>query len=82
MTFTATIIKSTFKDYKPLPDTTENISADSQDELFAMFFREYDNAYKYCYDISYCFSDQEMREQYHVWFKDIRNYANNGGDMW
>lgn len=83
MTFTTTITKHSYdRYYKPLPDITQTISGDTQEELFAMFFREYDNAYKYCNSTSYSFTEQEVRKQYHVWFSDIRNYANNGGDMW
>jgi hypothetical protein len=65
----------------PLPDQHETIQAADKDSLFALFFREYGNRYKYT-SISYVFADPSMCQEYHVWLSDVRNYANNGGDMW
>lgn len=67
--------------FKSLPDVTETIEAEDKDKLFALFFREYDNCYKYCNHVSYFFTDPELKAGYRVWFSDVNNYANNGGDM-
>jgi len=79
-----TITKRSYNSFtfKPLPDQHETIQAVDKDSLFALFFREYDNRYKYCNSVSYTLDDQAMGEEYRVWFSDIRNYADNGGDMW
>ena len=80
----ATIVKRGYEpfSFKPLPDKRETIEAPDRDSLYALFFREYDNRYKYCNSVSYTLDDAEMRQGYQVWFSDIRNYADNGGDMW
>jgi hypothetical protein len=80
----ATIVKRSYEPFyfKPLPDERETIQAADRDSLFALFFREYANRYKYCNSVSYALDDAEMREGYRVWFSDVRNYADNGGDMW
>jgi len=65
----------------PLPDQDETIQADDKDSLFALFFRKYDNAYKYCNSVSYALACPSMRQGYLVWLSDINNYADNGGDM-
>ena len=80
----ATIVKHGYDrhTYRPLPDRYETIQAADMDSLFALFFREYHNAYKYCSDVSYSLADASMGQEYKVWFSDIRNYADNGGDMW
>ena len=65
-----------------LPFSYTILEAEDDNELFALFFREYDNRYKYCNSIQYSFTEQDMRKQYHEWFCDVKNYANNGGDMW
>lgn len=80
----ATITKKNYNSitFKPLPDQHETIQAADKDSLFALFFREYHNRYKYCNSVSYVFADPSMRQEYRVWFSDVLNYANNGGDMW
>ncbi len=80
----AAIIKSSHDQFsfRPLPDRHETIDADDKDSLFALFFRKYDNAYKYCNSVSYKLADPALREGYLAWFSDVRNYADNGGDMW
>jgi hypothetical protein len=79
----ATIIKSGYEPFyfKPLPDQRETIQADDKASLFALFFREYANRYKYCNSISYKLFDPSLREEYAEWLSDINNYADNGGDM-
>jgi hypothetical protein len=67
---------------KKLPDQHETIEAADNDRLFGLFFREYDNRYKYCNHTNYVLADPSMREGYREWFSDIGNYADNGGDMW
>jgi hypothetical protein len=80
----ATIIKSSYEpfSFKRLSDQQETIQADDKDSLFALFFRKYDNAYKYCNSVSYALACPSLRQGYLAWFKDVRNYADNGGDMW
>ena len=79
-----TIIKSSYDQFsfKPLPDQRETIQADDNANLFALFFREYDNRYKYCNSIRYTLDDLALSEGYTAWRSDINNYADNGGDMW
>ena len=85
----ATIIERSYPNYNkpPYEMNTVNrkeltIEAESEDELLALFFREYDNRYKYVNSIGYSFKEEVMQEKYKTWFSDVRNYANNGGDMW
>jgi hypothetical protein len=80
----ATVIKKSYDSltFKPLPDQYATIQAADKDSLLALFFREYDNRYKYCNSVRYVLADPSMRQEYRVWFSDIRNYADNGGDMW
>jgi hypothetical protein len=80
----ATIVKSSYAlgSFRPLPDQSEIIKADDKASLFALFFREYANRYKYCNSVSYRLFDPSLREEYAEWLSDIRNYADNGGDMW
>ena len=79
----ATIIKSGYEPFyfKPLPDQRETIQADDRASLFALFFREYANRYKYLNSVSYKFDAASLREEYAEWLSDINNYADNGGDM-
>ena len=51
------------------------IMADTKEDLFALFFREYDNRYKYCNDIFYQLSNQQLRSEYCLWISDISNYT-------
>lgn len=80
---TATIVKSSYEPFyfRPLPDQSEIIKADDKDSLFALFFREYDNRYKYCNSVHYKLFDPSLREEYKDWCSDINNYADNGGDI-
>jgi len=52
------------------------------DNLYALFFREYRNRYKYCNNTNYVLADPSMEQGYREWLSDVHNYANNGGDMW
>jgi hypothetical protein len=80
----ATIVKRSYEPFyfKPVPEERQTIQAEDRDALFALFFREYHNRYKYCNSISYTLDDPAMHQGYQAWFSDIRNYADNGGDMW
>lgn len=83
MSFAVTITKHTYDaSYNRLPDTTETISGDTMNDVLATFFREYDNRYKYCNSISHSFKDKIVQDLYRNWIKDVKNYADNGGDMW
>lgn len=62
-------------------NTLLDISASTKAELFQLFFREYDNRYKYCNDLHYWFASPELQREYKAWRSNISNYANNGGDM-
>ena len=58
------------------------IEAVDEDSLLALYFREYQNRYKYCNNVSHDLEDVALQEKYKVWISDVRNYAANGGDMW
>ena len=62
--------------------TDEKIEAATKDEMFALFFKDYDNRFKYCNDINYRFQDGGLSDEYNVWRSDVSNYAKAGGDMW
>lgn len=67
---------------KELPPVVTEIEADSKDSLFGLFFRDYDNRYKFCNGIHFTFEDSALWQEYREWGKDSNNYAKNGGDMW
>jgi hypothetical protein len=67
---------------KSEPDVRSEISASTEHELFGLFFREYDNRYKYCNGLSYHFEDTKLTDRYRIWHANVDNYASNGGDMW
>jgi hypothetical protein len=58
------------------------IEAVDANGLYAKAFREYFNALKYCNSVHIQFKDSSHYEPYDVWWKDLDNYASNGGDMW
>lgn len=62
--------------------TPHTITKETEDECFAVFFREYDNRSKYLNGVGFKFLNPEQRDRYTTWFSDPKNYANNGGDMW
>ena len=78
------IIKRSYEpfSFEPLPDQHETIEADDMDNLYALFFREYRNRYKYCNNTNYVLADPSMEQGYREWLSDVHNYANNGGDIW
>ena len=78
------IIKRSYEpfSFKPLPDQRETLEAVDNGSLFALFFREYRNRYKYCHNTNYVLADPSMEQGYREWLSDVHNYANNGGDMW
>ena len=59
-----------------------DIEANTEDELFAVFFREYENRHKYINHLSFRLADKQLAARYNTWISDVNNYANNGGDMW
>lgn len=67
---------------KELPPVVTEIEADSKDSLFGLFFRNYDNRYRFCNGIHFTFEDSDLWQEYREWGKDSNNYARNGGDMW
>lgn len=58
------------------------IEAETENKLFAVFFREYENRYKYCNDLHFSIKEPDKHQAYVKWISDVHNYANNGGDMW
>jgi len=78
----ATIVKKEWN-HSTLYETGEQeIEAPTKSDLFGLFFREFDNRFKYCNDLSYSFKDETNKKEYRTWISDINNYASNGGDMW
>lgn len=67
---------------KPPEVTRIELTAASEDELFAKYFREYDNRLKYCNDIQVQIVEPDMLQKFRVWISNVNNYANNGGDMY
>lgn len=65
------------KTYTDIP-----IEAESDNLLFANYFKKYDNHYKYCNNLHFSIKESDMSAKYTEWLRDVRNYANNGGDMW
>lgn len=57
------------------------ILADSQKDAYAKFFKMTNSA-KYLNDIHHELIDDEEIAGFKKWISDIRNYADNGGDMW
>jgi hypothetical protein len=67
---------------KPENHITEiEIEASSQESLFALYFKEYKNRYKYC-QLVFNIKDDQLERKYKEWISVEKNYANNGGDMW
>jgi hypothetical protein len=56
--------------------------ADTADDLFRHYFKEYDNRNKYANSVRLQIIDPDMAEAYKNWLMDVNNYANAGGDMW
>jgi len=78
----ATIVKNEWIDYVNYDTGEEVIESPTKDELFGLFFREFDNGLKYVNFLSYRFKDEATNKEYRTWISDINNYAANGGDMW
>lgn len=57
------------------------IEAETEDKLFALYFKEYKLRYTYC---NYVFEiqDKEMDKKYRAWIAIEDNYFRNGGDSW
>ena len=58
------------------------LEAESDDKLFAAYFKQYDKRYQYCNNIHFSIQESAMSAKYREWISDVRNYADNGGDMW
>ena len=72
------MVKALIKKIKSDYDYNEHtellvITADNEDKLFALFFREYDNRYKYCNDIAFTIQDDDLRQRYLEWISDVSN---------
>ncbi len=67
------------KETKITENTVEGVDADA---VYAKCFREYFNREKYLNGTHTYFKDPKHNEPYRKWISDVRNYANNGGDMW
>jgi len=83
-TVRATLVKRSYdsRTFARLPDERVEIEANDEDALMALFFREYDNRYKYCNTLSFAFEDPDLRSRYVAWISDVANYSRHGGDMW
>ncbi len=84
MVFKAKLTKQTrdrFTD-KIVKRETIEIEASDRAALFALFFKEYDNLYRYCNEISCSLQDETLRNEYRQWLAEPANYAAAGGDMW
>tara|TARA_B000000557_G_C20790665_1_gene450861 strand:+ start:63 stop:317 length:255 start_codon:yes stop_codon:yes gene_type:complete len=62
--------------------TEHVIEGPNADAVYAKCFREYFNREKYAESTSTSFKDPAHKKPYREWLSDVRNYANNGGDMW
>jgi hypothetical protein len=69
--------------YDVIEEITEiPITAESEDRLFAIYFREYKNRHKYINRLHYRIKEPDLQSKYNDWIGIVDNYANNGGDMW
>lgn len=84
MTVRATVHQTTRDDIscKVLSHQTFDIEAPTEPELFALFFRDHDNRYKYVSTVSSTFADPVLLPKYAAWRQNPANYAAAGGDMW
>ena len=84
MTASMIVIRTTTNRYSlNVKDTVRiKLVAATQDDLFAQYFRECDNRYKYCNNVRHQIEDKDLAAGYRTWLADVRNYANNRGDMW
>ena len=62
--------------------TEHVIEGSNADAVYAKCFREYFNREKYAERTHTRFKDPAHKKPYREWVRDVRNYANNGGDMW
>lgn len=66
----------------PVTKTEMLLIADEEHILFARYFREFVNCYKYINGVFFKIPNPEMEKKYFDWIGNVNNYANNGGDMW
>jgi hypothetical protein len=78
------VVKVTHRywDGKPPRISFEVIRAESKEELYTEYFKEFDNRNKYNNDVITELADEGLSIGYREWIRDINNYANAGGDMW
>tara|TARA_B100000287_G_C20462346_1_gene713870 strand:- start:13 stop:258 length:246 start_codon:yes stop_codon:yes gene_type:complete len=62
--------------------TEHIVEGPDSDTVYAKCFREHFNRQKYANSTHTYFKDSAHKESYRKWISDVRNYANNGGDMW
>ena len=78
------VVKVTHRywDGKPPRISFEVIRAESKEELYTEYFKEFDNRNKYNNDVITELADEGLSSGYREWIRNINNYANDGGDMW
>lgn len=64
-----------------MTETEFNITGETLDNCFAVYFKEYSNRYKYCNDIHFVL-DAPTQMKFSKWISNVNNYVRNGGDMW
>lgn len=69
-------------DGKPSRVSFGVIHAESTEELYTEYFKEFDNRNKYNNDVITELADEGLSTGYRKWIMDINNYAKAGGDMW
>ena len=67
---------------KPPSVSFEVINAESVEELYTKYFKEFDNRNKYNNDVVTELEGEVLSIGYREWIRDVNNYANAGGDMW
>ena len=84
MSVTASITKVTRDrdSFKVLSTDQIKIEAAEKPALFAKFFKDFDNRYKYVSGIGFKFDDEALQQEYRSWIATPANYAAAGGDMW
>jgi hypothetical protein len=69
-------------DGKPPRVSFEVIRAESEEELYIEYFKQFDNRNKYINDVITELADEGLSTGYREWIININNYAKAGGDMW
>ncbi len=83
MTIKMTITKTSQNWWESAPKVERiELTGTTESDLFAQYFRDYQNRYKYANSVQVRIDDDAMAQRYRAWVSDVNNYASNGGDMW